>query len=128
VATFTVAVTPRRPDGQSGFQDGDTSFIRCSAWRSLAEHVAELAKGDRVIIYGRLQQRSWQTEDGERRSSVEAQAEQAAERRRCPSANPPRPSRRWPDTSMSTSCGFETASGPVEGRVVRVRGPASTTR
>ncbi len=46
VANFTVAVTPRRPDGQGGWTDGDTSFLRCTAWRGLAEHVVpELAPG-----------------------------------------------------------------------------------
>jgi single-strand DNA-binding protein len=38
VANFTVAVTPRRPDGKGGWEDGDTSFFRCTAWRSLAEN------------------------------------------------------------------------------------------
>ena len=90
VASFTVAVTPRRPDGQGGFTDGDTSFIRCSAWRSLAEHVAELAKGDRVLVYGTLRQRSWQTEDGERRSSVEVQAEEVGPSLRWATAKPQR--------------------------------------
>src|SRR5919109_5402124 len=90
VANFTVAVTPRRPDGQGGFTDGDTSFFRCSAWRSLAEHVAELAKGDRVIVYGTLRQRSWETEDGERRSSVEVQAEEVGPSLRWATANPQR--------------------------------------
>jgi single-strand DNA-binding protein len=75
VANFTVAVTPRVKDGD-GWKDGETSFFRCAAWRTLAEHVAELAKGDRVLIYGTLRQRSWQTEDGERRSAVEVQAEE----------------------------------------------------
>jgi single-stranded DNA-binding protein len=75
VANFTVAVTPRVKDAD-GWRDGETSFFRCAACRTLAEHVAELAKGDRVIVYGTLRQRSWQTEDGERRSAVEVQAEE----------------------------------------------------
>jgi single-strand DNA-binding protein len=76
VANFTVAVTPRRPDGQGGWEDGDTSYLRCTAWRTLAEHIGELAKGTRVIVYGRLQQRSWETPEGERRSVVEVQADE----------------------------------------------------
>jgi single-strand DNA-binding protein len=76
VANFTVAVTPRVKDGD-GWRDGDTSFFRCAAWRTLAEHLADsLSKGDRVMVYGTLRQRSWQTEDGERRSAVEVQAEE----------------------------------------------------
>jgi single-strand DNA-binding protein len=77
VANFTVAVTPRRPDGQGGWTDGETSFIRCTAWRSLAENLAELAKGTRVIVQGRLQQRSWETDAGEKRSVVEVQVDEA---------------------------------------------------
>jgi single-strand DNA-binding protein len=90
VVSFTVAVTPRRPDGQGGWTDGDTSFLRCSAWRGLAEHVAELAKGDRVIVYGRLQQRSWETDAGERRSVVEVQAEEVGPSLRWATAKPER--------------------------------------
>jgi single-strand DNA-binding protein len=76
VANFTVAVTPRVKDGES-WKDGEASFFRCAAWRTLAEHLADsLAKGDRVLVYGTLRQRSWQTEDGERRSAVEVQAEE----------------------------------------------------
>jgi single-strand DNA-binding protein len=76
VANFTVAVTPRRPDGQGGWEDGETSFLRCTAWRSLAENVAELGKGTRVIVYGRLQQRSWETAEGDKRSVVEVQVDE----------------------------------------------------
>jgi single-strand DNA-binding protein len=77
LCTFTVAVTPRRPDGKGGFEDGDTSFLRVACWRSLAEHVNDsLTKGDRVLVYGRLQQRSWDTDAGEKRSVVEVQAEE----------------------------------------------------
>jgi single-strand DNA-binding protein len=99
VANFTVAVTPRRPDGQGGFQDGDTSFFRCTAWRSLAEHVAELAKGDRVLVHGSLRQRSWQTEDGERRSTVEVQAEEVGPSLRWATAKPHRTRRPGDDPS-----------------------------
>jgi single-strand DNA-binding protein len=89
VANFTVAVTPRVKDGD-GWRDGETSFFRCAAWRTLAEHVAELAKGDRVLVYGTLRQRSWQTEDGERRSSVEVQAEEVGASLKWATAKPQR--------------------------------------
>jgi single-strand DNA-binding protein len=92
VANFTVAVTPRRPDGKGGWEDGDTSFLRCTAWRGLAEHVAELTKGDRMIVYGRLQQRSWETDAGERRSVVEVQAEDVGPSLRWATAKPERTS------------------------------------
>jgi single-strand DNA-binding protein len=90
VANFTVAVTPRRPDGQGGWTDGDTSFLRCTAWRGLAEHVAELAKGDRVIVYGRLQQRSWETDAGEKRSVVEVQVDEVGPSLKWATAKPER--------------------------------------
>ena len=62
VANFRVAVTPRVPDGQGGFQDGETSFLRVTAWRSLAENVADsLGKGARVVVLGRLRTSSWET-------------------------------------------------------------------
>jgi single-strand DNA-binding protein len=76
VTNFTVAVTPRVKDGD-GWRDGETSFFRCTAWRSLAENLAELAKGTRVLVHGRLQQRSWETDAGEKRSVVEVQVDEA---------------------------------------------------
>ena len=79
VANFRVAVTPRVPDGQGGFQDGETGFYRVSAWRSLAENIADsLGKGARVVILGRLRTSSWETPEGEKRSSVEIQADEVA--------------------------------------------------
>jgi single-strand DNA-binding protein len=98
VANFTVAVTPRiNVDG--GWKDGETSFFRCAAWRTLAEHVAELTKGDRVLVYGTLRQRSWQTEDGERRSAVEVQAEEVGPSLRWATAKPQRTRRPNDDPS-----------------------------
>jgi single-strand DNA-binding protein len=94
VANFTVAVTPRRPDGQGGWTDGETSFIRCTAWRSLAENLADsLGKGDRVLVYGRLQQRSWETDAGERRSIVEVQVDELGPSLRWATAKPDRGNR-----------------------------------
>ncbi len=65
VANFTVASTPRTFDRQSGqWADGDALFLRCTAWRQLAEHTAEsLTKGTRVIVTGRLRQRTFTTDD-----------------------------------------------------------------
>ena len=93
VCNFTVAVTPRRPDGRGGWEDGETSFFRCTAWRSLAEHLGDsLSKGDRVMVYGRLQQRTWETPEGERRSVVEVQAEEVGPSLRWATAKPERTS------------------------------------
>lgn len=94
VANFSVAVTPRRPDGRGGWEDGETSFLRCTAWRSLAENAADsLSKGDRVIVYGRLRQRSWETDAGERRSVVEVQVEEIGPSLRWATAKPERGNR-----------------------------------
>jgi single-strand DNA-binding protein len=73
VASFTVASTPRTMDRQTNeWKDGDTLFLRCSVWRQAAENVAEsLHKGFRVIVQGRLKQRSFETREGEKRTVVE---------------------------------------------------------
>jgi single-strand DNA-binding protein len=78
VANFTVASTPRQFDRQSNeWKDGDTLFMRCSIWREAAENVAEsLTKGTRVIVQGRLVQRSYETREGEKRTVVELQVDE----------------------------------------------------
>lgn len=79
VVDFTVASTPRTFDRQSGqWKDGETLFLRCSAWREYAENIAEsLGKGMRVIVQGRLVQRSYTPrEGGEQRTVVELQVDE----------------------------------------------------
>ena len=78
VADFTVASTPRTYDRNAGeWRDGDPLFMRCSVWRDVAENVAEsLRKGMRVIVVGRLTQRSYETQQGERRTVVELQIDE----------------------------------------------------
>ena len=73
VANFTVASTPRYFDKQAGeWKDGEALFMRCSIWRQYAENVAEtLSRGARVIVQGRLKQRSFETKEGEKRTVVE---------------------------------------------------------
>jgi single-strand DNA-binding protein len=79
VASLRVAVTTRAPDGQGGWRDGSTSFFRVSVWRAQAEHAAEsLTKGARVLVCGRLRQRSWETDDGDKRAVVEIEADEIA--------------------------------------------------
>jgi len=76
VANFRVAVTSRVRDGDQ-WKDGDTSFYRVNVWRQAAENVAEsLGKGARVVVVGRLQQRQWETAEGDRRSVVEVVADE----------------------------------------------------
>ncbi|NUS42601.1 MAG: single-stranded DNA-binding protein [Mycobacteriaceae bacterium] len=78
VANFTVASTPRNFDRQSGeWKDGEALFMRCSIWREAAENVAEtLTRGARVVCYGRLTQRSYETREGEKRTVVEMAVEE----------------------------------------------------
>ena len=78
LASFGVAWNNRYKD-RNGDQVEDTSFFDVTCWRDLADHVAEsISKGDRVIIFGRLDQRSWETQDGEKRSKVEIVADDVA--------------------------------------------------
>jgi single-strand DNA-binding protein len=73
VANFTVASTPRIFDRTAGeWKDGETLFLRCTLWRQAAEHVAEsLTKGTRVIVNGHLDQRTFETREGEKRTVIE---------------------------------------------------------
>lgn len=73
VANFTVASTPRVFDRHSNeFKDGEALFLRCNIWREAAENAAEsLTRGSRVIVSGRLKQRSFQTREGEKRTVTE---------------------------------------------------------
>jgi single-strand DNA-binding protein len=77
VARFRVASTPRFRDNATGeWKDGDSLFLTCNAWRQLAENVAEsLTRGSRVIVTGRLRQRSYETKEGEKRTVYEVEVE-----------------------------------------------------
>ncbi|MFT0762010.1 single-stranded DNA-binding protein [Scrofimicrobium sp. R131] len=77
VVDFTVASTPRTFDRQSGqWRDGETLFLRCTAWREYAENIADsLSKGMRVIVQGRLTQSSYER-DGQKRTSYELQVDE----------------------------------------------------
>jgi single-strand DNA-binding protein len=76
VAKYAVAVTQRiQRDGE--WRDGDTSFLRVNVWRGQAENLADsLGKGDRVMVTGRLRQRSWETPEGDKRSVTEIEADE----------------------------------------------------
>lgn len=78
VTSFTIASTPRSWNrGTNQFEDGQALFMRCSAWRDLAEHCARsLAKGMRVLAQGRLTQRSYEAKDGTQRTVVELQVDE----------------------------------------------------
>jgi single-strand DNA-binding protein len=78
VANFTVAQTPRYRDSSTGeWKDGDTLFLNCTAWRAMAENIAEsLSRGMRVIVTGRLKQRSYETKEGEKRTVTELECDE----------------------------------------------------
>ena len=77
VARFRVASTPRFRDNASGeWKDGDSLFLTCNVWRQAAENVAEsLTRGMRVIVSGRLRQRSYETKEGEKRTVYEVEVD-----------------------------------------------------
>jgi len=78
VANFTIASTPRTFDRAANeWKDGEALFLRASVWREFAEHVAgSLTKGSRVIASGRLRQRSYETKEGEKRTSIELEIDE----------------------------------------------------
>jgi single-strand DNA-binding protein len=78
VANFTVASTPRHFDRASGeWKDGEALFMRCNIWRQAAENVGEsLTRGARVVVQGRLKQRSFETKEGEKRTVVELEVDE----------------------------------------------------
>ncbi|HJQ41452.1 MAG TPA: single-stranded DNA-binding protein [Jatrophihabitantaceae bacterium] len=78
VASFTIASTPRTFDRNTNeWKDGEALFLRCSLWRQAAENAAEsLTRGMRVIAQGRLQQRSYETREGEKRTVIELQVDE----------------------------------------------------
>jgi single-strand DNA-binding protein len=90
VASFGLAVNRRWRNQQSNEWEEQTSFFDVVCWRDLAENVAEsLDKGARVIVVGRLEQRSWETQEGEKRSKVEVIADEVG------------PSLRWATAQVS---------------------------
>jgi len=77
VAKFRVAVNRRFKDESGQWKDGETSYFSVNAWRSLAENCAEtLTRGTRVVVSGRLQMRSWETQEGDKRTVVEIEADE----------------------------------------------------
>jgi single-strand DNA-binding protein len=99
VAKFRIASTPRAYDKASGeWKDGDTLFLDCSVWRQAAENVAEsLQRGMRVIVQGRLKQRSYETKQGEKRTVYEVDADEVGPSLKNASAKVIRADRARPD-------------------------------
>lgn len=101
VANFTVASTPRTLNRQTNqWEDGEAMFVRCSVWREHAENVADsLTKGMRVIVNGRLKVRSYQTNDGTNRTSIEMEVDEVG------------PSLRWAKAQVTRSGGQGSGRG-----------------
>lgn len=92
VANFTVAVNRRFRTNDGQWEDKLDGFFRCNCWRDMAENVAEsLTKGARVVVVGRLQQRSWEDGEGKRRSVFEVQVDEVG------------PSLRWANATINKS-------------------------
>ncbi|MFD2472189.1 single-stranded DNA-binding protein [Amycolatopsis silviterrae] len=117
VVNFTVASTPRILDRQSNdFKDGDPLFLRCSLWKNPAENVAEsLTRGARVIVQGRLRQRSYETREGERRTVVELQVDEIGPSLRYATAKVVKASRSANGHSSSPSGGWITETPVTAG-------------
>jgi single-strand DNA-binding protein len=101
VANFTIASTPRTFDrAANDWKDGEALFLRASVWREFAEHVAgSLTKGSRVIATGRLKQRSYETKEGEKRTSIELEVDEIG------------PSLRYATASVTRSQGSSSPRG-----------------
>jgi single-strand DNA-binding protein len=113
VANFTVAYSTRIRDAAGNWTDGDTSFFRVNVWRALAENAAEsLTRGTRVVVTGRLKQRSWENQEGEKRSMIEIEADDVGPSLKWATAAVQKTSR---SSSSSTSDWGEKVSAPVGG-------------
>jgi single-strand DNA-binding protein len=92
VANFTIAVNRRWKNPAGDWEDKLDGFFKCNCWRDMAENVAEsLTKGSRVMVVGRLQQRSWDDQEGNKRSAFEIQVDEVG------------PSLRWATASVQKS-------------------------
>jgi len=124
VANFRMAVSRRVPDGNGGWKDADTSFFRVNCWRQLAENVAEsLQRGSRTMVSGRLKMRQWETQEGEKRSVVEIEADEVGPSLKWATAKVEKTSRggggggRGGDSGGGDDWGTDSAPAPVDEEV-----------
>ena len=113
VASFRVASTPRFLDKNSGeWKDGDALFLSCNVWRQAAENVAEsLQRGMRVIVSGRLRQRSYETKEGEKRTVYEIEVDEVGPSLRNASAKVVRSSRATGSQGSGGQGGYGSSGG-----------------
>jgi len=118
VASFRVASTPRFLDRQTNeWKDGDSLFLSCSVWRQAAENVAEsLQRGMRVIVSGRLRQRSYETKEGEKRTVYEVEVDEVGPSLRNASAKVVKSSRATGQGGSGGSGGYGSSGGSGGGR------------
>ena len=114
VARFRVASTPRFRDNATGdWKDGDSLFLTCNVWRQAAENVAEsLTRGMRVIVSGRLRQRSYETKEGEKRTVYEVEVDDVGPSLRNASAKVNRVARSGGDGGYSGGQGGQRPGRP----------------
>lgn len=106
IATFGLAVNRRWRNQQSNEWEEQTSFFDVVCWRNLAENVTEsLFKGSRVMVVGRLEQRSWENQEGEKRSKVEVVADEIGPSLRWATAQVEKNERRTSDSTSDSSGG-----------------------
>ena len=125
VANFTVASTPRTFDRQSGeWRDGEALFLRCNLWRQPGENAAEsLTRGMRVMVSGRLRQRSFETREGEKRTVIELDVDEVGPSLRYATAKVNRTQR----GSSSGGFGADSAGGPPADDPWASSGPAAAS-
>ncbi|WP_127499168.1 single-stranded DNA-binding protein [Actinoplanes solisilvae] len=113
VAKFRIASTPRTLDRQSGeWKDGEPLFLACNIWRDAAEHVAEsLQRGSRVIVQGRLRQRSYETREGEKRTVYELEVDEIGPSLRYATAKVQRMNRSGGGSGGNSGGGFGASGG-----------------
>ena len=113
VATFRIASTPRVMDRQTNeWRDGDSLFLTCNVWRQAAENVAEsLQRGMRVVVMGRLHQRSYETREGEKRTVFEIEVDEVGPSLRNASAKVTRSNRSGGGQGGGGGYSGQTSSG-----------------
>lgn len=120
VANFRVASTPRRFNSQTNqWEDAEALFLSCNVWRTMAENVTEtLKRGMRVIVQGRLKQRSFETRDGEKRTVLELEVDEVGPSLRHATATVARATRAPGSSGGYTSAAANTtaaAAAPADG-------------
>jgi single-strand DNA-binding protein len=115
-ASFGLAVNRRWQNRQSGEWEEATSFFDVVCWREMAENASEsLSRGSRVIVTGRLEQRSWETAEGEKRSRIEVIADEIGPSLRWATANITKNERRSPGEGGGGGGGGGAAGGTAGG-------------